>query len=53
MAPSLVDDFTTESIFSRQPRSAPLAWTGTMPPELVRRMIEILPSGVGQGRPQR
>jgi pilus assembly protein CpaF len=47
VAPSLADDFTTEPIFTRQHRSAPLAWTGTLPqPELVRRMDEILPDGV-------
>ena len=46
VAPSLGDDFTTEAIFTREHRAAPLEWTGTMPqPELARRIDEVLPEG--------
>ena len=47
VAPSLADDFTTEPIFTRQHRSAPLVWTGTLPqPELMGKIDEILPDDV-------
>ncbi|MDQ3781799.1 MAG: CpaF/VirB11 family protein [Actinomycetota bacterium] len=46
VAPSLADDFTTEPIFTRAQRNAPMEWTGTMPqPELTRKIDELLPEG--------
>ncbi|CAN5476125.1 ATPase, T2SS/T4P/T4SS family [soil metagenome] len=46
VAPSLAEDFTTEPVFTRAQRNAPMEWTGTMPqPDLTRRMDEILPDG--------
>jgi len=48
IAPSIAtDDFTTEPIFSRATRDAPLEWTGTLPqPDVMRRIEEILPPDV-------
>ncbi len=48
IAPSMAtDDFTTEPIFSRESRDAPMEWTGTLPqPDVARRIEEILPQGV-------
>ncbi len=46
VAPSLAEDFTTEPIFARTQRNAPMEWTGTMPqPELTRKIDELLPEG--------
>jgi hypothetical protein len=48
IAPSIAaDDFTTEPVFARESRDAPMEWTGTLPqPEVARRIEEILPHGV-------
>ncbi len=48
IAPSIAtDDFTTEPIFARATRDAPLEWTGTLPqPDVVRRIEDILPQDV-------
>lgn len=48
VAPSIAtDDFTTEPLFSRTDRDAPLEWTGTMPqPDVVQRIEEIVPDGI-------
>ncbi len=42
------DDFTTEPIFARATRDAPMEWTGALPqPEVVRRIEEVIPENVG------
>ncbi len=48
IAPSMAaDDFTTEPIFTRETRDAPMEWTGALPqPDVVRRVEEILPESV-------
>ncbi len=48
VAPSIAaDDFTTEAVFARESRDAPMEWTGTLPqPEVAQRIEEILPHGV-------
>jgi pilus assembly protein CpaF len=40
LAPSLHDDFTVESIFTREHIGAPLEWTGALPPHGLCRRIE-------------
>ncbi len=49
IAPSIAaDDFTTEPIYNRETRDAPMEWTGSLPQEaLAGRIGEILPQGVG------
>ncbi len=49
IAPSIAaDDFTTEPIYTRETRDAPMDWTGILPQKaLARRIGEILPQGVG------
>ena len=54
------DEFTTESLFTREQLGAPLRWTGTLPPpEITTRIERALPAGVelssimsGAWRPQ-
>lgn len=48
IAPSMAtDDFTTEAVFAREVRDAPMEWTGALPqPDVGRRIEEILPQGV-------
>lgn len=48
VAPSMAtDDFTTEPLFVRAHRDAPMEWTGAFPPpDVTRRIDEVLPDGV-------